>query len=153
MVSIDRTPHMRNLSDICGVLLIDEIEQHLHPRWRQRIVQRLRKCFPSVQFISTTHSEIVARTVGGPKSEDLLYLLELNHEHKRVDGRSIETIEGLDLDQAIKSEAFSVKSSTSQIVRDWMDRFQKLKSKKRPSRQIWCYLPSFDGSQAKRRTF
>jgi predicted ATP-binding protein involved in virulence len=39
-----------------GVVLIDELELHLHPSWQREIVKTLRGLFPSVQFIATTHS-------------------------------------------------------------------------------------------------
>ena len=46
--------------DIRGIVLIDEIEQHLHPRWQLSIFNSLRSTFPNVQFIATTHSPLVA---------------------------------------------------------------------------------------------
>jgi predicted ATP-binding protein involved in virulence len=46
-----------------GIVLIDEIEQHLHPGWQQRILPALREAFPKVQFIVTTHSPEVLTTV------------------------------------------------------------------------------------------
>ena len=49
-----------NLTDIHGIVLIDEIEQYLHPRWQRNIMQLLQKSFPHVQFIATTHSPLVA---------------------------------------------------------------------------------------------
>lgn len=39
-----------------GVVLIDELELHLHPRWQREVVLTLRDIFPAVQFIATTHS-------------------------------------------------------------------------------------------------
>jgi hypothetical protein len=39
-----------------AVVLIDEIELHLHPRWQRQIVQNLLAAFPKCQFIATTHS-------------------------------------------------------------------------------------------------
>lgn len=39
-----------------GVVLIDEIELHLHPRWQQTIIARLLEIFPNIQFITSTHS-------------------------------------------------------------------------------------------------
>lgn len=39
-----------------GVVLIDEIELHMHPSWQRKILPTLRKCFPNIQFIVTTHS-------------------------------------------------------------------------------------------------
>ena len=49
-----------DLTNVCGIVLIDEIEQHLHPRWQRNIVQLLTDCFPDVQFVITTHSPLVA---------------------------------------------------------------------------------------------
>jgi predicted ATP-binding protein involved in virulence len=46
-----------------GIVLIDEIDQHLHPGWQQRILPALRNAFPRVQFIVTTHSPEVLSTV------------------------------------------------------------------------------------------
>jgi len=39
-----------------GIVLIDELELHLHPEWQRSIVNALKKTFPGLQFISTTHS-------------------------------------------------------------------------------------------------
>jgi predicted ATP-binding protein involved in virulence len=39
-----------------GIVLIDEIELHLHPKWQRNVVQLLSSTFPNVQFIVTTHS-------------------------------------------------------------------------------------------------
>jgi predicted ATP-binding protein involved in virulence len=38
------------------VVLIDEIDLHLHPQWQRQIVRNLREAFPRCQFIATTHS-------------------------------------------------------------------------------------------------
>lgn len=46
-----------------GIVLIDEIEMHLHPAWQQRILRQLANAFPRVQFICTTHSPQVLSTV------------------------------------------------------------------------------------------
>jgi predicted ATP-binding protein involved in virulence len=48
-----------------GIVLIDEIELHLHPRWQQKIIQILRKCFPRLQFIISTHSPQILGEVEG----------------------------------------------------------------------------------------
>lgn len=44
-------PHLRT-----GIVLIDEIDLHLHPRWQREVIPRLESAFPNVQFIVTTHS-------------------------------------------------------------------------------------------------
>lgn len=50
----------RPLSALTGIVLIDELEQHLHPRWQRQIVQLLHQYFPNVQFIATTHTPMCA---------------------------------------------------------------------------------------------
>jgi tetratricopeptide (TPR) repeat protein len=46
-----------------GILLVDEIEQHLHPRWQRYILQRLAAQLPHMQIITTTHTPLVASAV------------------------------------------------------------------------------------------
>ncbi|MBE9128999.1 MULTISPECIES: AAA family ATPase [unclassified Coleofasciculus] len=56
----------------CGIILIDEIELHLHPAWQREIIPALTRTFPNCQFIVTTHSPQVISQVQ-PES---IYLLE-----------------------------------------------------------------------------
>ncbi len=49
-----------NPLDEQAIVLIDEIDAHMHPRWQQEIVPALSKIFPNIQFIATTHSPLVA---------------------------------------------------------------------------------------------
>lgn len=44
-----------------GVVMIDEIDAHLHPTWQREIGVRLRRQFPKIQFIVTTHSPIICQ--------------------------------------------------------------------------------------------
>lgn len=46
-----------------GLVLIDEVDLHLHPSWQQRVVDLLQAAFPSMQFVLTTHSPQVLSTV------------------------------------------------------------------------------------------
>ena len=46
-----------------GVVLIDELELHLHPRWQREVGEKLRKTFPNIQFIVTTHSPFVIQAL------------------------------------------------------------------------------------------
>lgn len=46
-----------------GIVIIDEIDLHLHPRWQQKILPKLLETFPGIQFIVTTHSPQVLTTV------------------------------------------------------------------------------------------
>lgn len=46
-----------------GVVLIDEIELHLHPTWQRNVIDKLRTTFPNIQFIATTHSPFVIQSL------------------------------------------------------------------------------------------
>ncbi|HGM5491250.1 TPA: retron Ec78 anti-phage system effector ATPase PtuA [Serratia fonticola] len=46
-----------------GVIFIDELELHLHPKWQQQVIFKLKDVFPNIQFILTTHSPQVLTTV------------------------------------------------------------------------------------------
>lgn len=52
-------PDMKNFSELSGVVLIDEIDAHLHPKWQWKVLEAIRAVFPKVQFIIATHSPIV----------------------------------------------------------------------------------------------
>lgn len=51
-------PHLAQdaVRETPGVVLIDEIDLHLHPRWQRSIVSNLKKAFPALQFVASTHS-------------------------------------------------------------------------------------------------
>lgn len=46
-----------------GVVLIDEVELHMHPSWQRTILKNLRNTFPNIQFIITTHSPIILNEI------------------------------------------------------------------------------------------
>lgn len=48
-----------------GIIMIDEVDLHLHPAWQQTIVSKLTDIFPNCQFFMTTHSPVVASDVKG----------------------------------------------------------------------------------------
>ena len=56
-------PHLDDPLQSEAVVLIDEIELHLHPSWQQRILTDLTRTFPNTQFIVSTHSPQVLTTV------------------------------------------------------------------------------------------
>ena len=59
------------LDETPGIVLIDEVDMHLHPAWQKRIVEDLHYIFPKVQFIMTTHSPSILANV---KQEHILLL-------------------------------------------------------------------------------
>jgi predicted ATP-binding protein involved in virulence len=56
--AITLNPHMGRevLQRIVGIVTIDELDLHLHPRWQRRVIHDLKRTFPRIQFIATTHS-------------------------------------------------------------------------------------------------
>ena len=72
-----------------GVVLIDEIELHMHPFWQRNVVGKLRETFPNIQFIITPHSPIVVSEID---DEFNIYFLQNKEasseviEFKRLDG-------------------------------------------------------------------
>lgn len=54
-----------------GIVLIDEIDLHLHPRWQRRVVEDLRSVFPAIQFIATTHSPSIIQSLRAGELIDL----------------------------------------------------------------------------------
>ena len=69
-----------NVNEAKGIVLIDEIDMHLHPKWQWNIVNALEETFPNVQFILTTHSPIVISSCQNEHlvlitdSQDVVYL-------------------------------------------------------------------------------
>ncbi len=86
-----------------GVVLIDELELHLHPRWQREVSGKLRNTFPNIQFIATTHSPFVIQAL---KPGELINLDP--EEFEEYAGKSLEDIAenvmGVDLPQ--KSERY-----------------------------------------------
>lgn len=56
-------PELENLLEGFGLVMVDEIELHLHPSWQRTIIPNLRNTFPNIQFIVTTHSPQVLSNV------------------------------------------------------------------------------------------
>lgn len=50
-----------------GIVLIDEVELHLHPQWQKKIIEKLMDTFPNIQFIISTHSPQVLCEIEGKK--------------------------------------------------------------------------------------
>lgn len=62
--------------DVPGIVLIDEVDMHLHPEWQQVILPSLQATFPRVQFIVTTHSPQVLSTV----PRECIRIIEQDHD-------------------------------------------------------------------------
>jgi predicted ATP-binding protein involved in virulence len=58
-------PHLKTEAALKteGVVLIDELDLHLHPSWQKKVAKSLKETFPNIQFIVTTHSPLILSTV------------------------------------------------------------------------------------------
>ncbi len=66
-------PHLadRVIQETSGVVLIDELDLHLHPKWQRHVAQDLKNTFPNIQFIATTHSP---QLIGETPTEEVIPL-------------------------------------------------------------------------------
>ena len=65
-------PHLKNPLEGEGIVLIDEIDLHLHPQWQREVIPALLATFPNLQFIVTTHSPQVLSKV----HKESIFILE-----------------------------------------------------------------------------
>ena len=81
-----------------GVVLIDELELHLHPKWQREVSEKLRRTFPNIQFIATTHSPFVIQAL---RPGELINLdpEELGEYADRSIEDIAETVMGVDMPQ------------------------------------------------------
>jgi hypothetical protein len=120
---------LENGGDIGGILLVDELEQHLHPRWQRHIVQRLRKQFPKTQIFASTHTPLAAVGTADVESARLLRL------RTEPDGKITtleldpQSLDGLRADQVLASDAFGLYTSRNPGSEDDMTRYAELLGK------------------------
>jgi predicted ATPase len=119
----------RSLDAAEGIVLIDEIGVHLHPRWRMGIVSALREVFPRVQFIVTTHDPLCLR---GLRNGEVITMHRSNRN--RIFARTdLPPVEGMRVDQLLTSEHFGLESTLDPAVQSLMGRYQQLLAKPRPT--------------------
>ena len=94
--------------ELSGIVIIDEIEQHLHPKWQRKIVGLLQEIFPKIQFIMTTHSPLIAGNAGKLFNDgNGLKLFYAGRKNEKSEISEIEENLGeLGCDQILSSEAF-----------------------------------------------
>lgn len=86
-------------SEFDGVIMIDEIDLHLHPTWQAQLIDTLKILFPAAQFIVTTHSPSILQTLNpeeiiplGMDEEGNTYIKELNLGEYGLQGWTLEEI-------------------------------------------------------------
>lgn len=100
-----------DITKIPGLLLIDEIENHLHPQWQKKVLGIIRTVFPNLQIILTTHSPFVISSVNGAR----IYTCVSNGDYSEIkDETDIYT--HLPVEEILASDVFAVSSFNNEIT-------------------------------------
>jgi predicted ATP-binding protein involved in virulence len=120
-----------SMSTAEGVVLLDEIGSHLHPRWRMRIVDALRDAFPSVQFVVTTHDPLCLR---GLETGEVA-LMRRDSQGKIHAITELPAVKGLTVNQLLTSEHFGLSTTMDPKVEAVYERYRELLEKPRLSKK------------------
>nr|WP_314877777.1 AAA family ATPase [uncultured Pseudomonas sp.] len=102
-VATDNTP----IDAIPGMVLVDEIDLHLHPQWQRNVVPSLAAAFPKLQFVLTSHSPLVASTV---KRENV-FITDTAHDGTATILQIEENVYGRSMEQLLLSSYFGMQST------------------------------------------
>jgi energy-coupling factor transporter ATP-binding protein EcfA2 len=105
----------RLIVDVEGIVLVDEIDQRMHPRWQQMVLPRLGLTFPALQFICTAHSPLLP---SGLQRENLI-LVEPDPDFPgegatKASRLTTEDVYGRTADQVLASSYFGLPSTRSE---------------------------------------
>lgn len=102
----DRYPNSPNPLAEPAVVLVDEIDLHLHPQWQRTLISYLTNLFPNTQFIATAHSPLVVQAAGDAN----IVLLRRKGDHVVIDN-DVESVKGWRVDQVLTSDLFGLESA------------------------------------------
>ena len=110
-----------------GIVIIDEIELHLHPTLQQEVLNRFKKTFPEIQFIVSTHSPLVISNLKANTEEDKV--IRLKNDGNRYYWEPVENVYGIDyttnLMEVIESDYRS--STIDKLINAYLVLFGKKK--------------------------
>lgn len=127
--------------EVSGIIIIDEIEQHLHPIWQKEIISKLAKQFKNVQFFVATHSPVLALNAFRTKLDDpkskLFYLKwkKSNRESFSEISEVQESINELNYVQLLESEAFGHIINSNSTVESLLKQMSELASIDKPTKR------------------
>ena len=121
---IERYPKSRNPLHEPAIVLVDEIDLHLHPRWQRKVRKTLVHHFPRVQFIATAHSPLMAQS----SLDDNLAVVRQSGDHAEIVNDPT-VIKEWRLDQLITSDLFGLDSARSPAVAEMQERRAELLEK------------------------
>jgi energy-coupling factor transporter ATP-binding protein EcfA2 len=113
-----------------GVVLIDEIDAHLHPEWQREIGFWLKSHFPKVQFLVTTHSPIILQAAD-PNGLFVLPEPGSGDEPRRLTHEEYQKIVVSRPNLILLSPAFGLENDRSEVVVEKRQKYSKLQGKKR----------------------
>ncbi|KAA6326732.1 DNA replication and repair protein RecF [termite gut metagenome] len=94
----ERYPDSENPLSESAIVLVDEIDLHLHPKWQRDIISFLSKAFPNVQFIVTTHSPLVIQSMDNVN----LYVLHREGNKVKVEHSSVSNFRGWTVEEILR---------------------------------------------------
>ena len=115
----EANPGMENPLDSPGIVLIDEIDLHLHPRWQQQILRQLTEVFKNVQFVVSTHSPIVL--LG---ALDIVQIVRLEGQH--IESCVLHDYSSYDVNQLLLSQLFGLDNVLTPATAKMMKRREAL---------------------------
>ena len=119
---------LRADEDPAGILLIDEIEQHLHPRWQRHVLQRLSHQLPRLQIITTTHTPLIASGMADVQSAGLLRLYRGDKMEVAVEAIDPRQLDGKRAGEVL-TEVFDLVASRNPGSSEDLTRYFELRSK------------------------
>ena len=114
--------------DLPGVVIIDEVDAHLHPSWQRRIGGWFTKIFPKLQFIVTTHSPLICQTAANGSVWRLSAPGERT-EGKRIVGAALERLVYGTVLEAFETDLFGKGVSRSALAQEKLSRLAALNVK------------------------
>jgi hypothetical protein len=100
-------PSGKKLVDNKGIVMVDEIDLHLHPKWQMTVLPNLAKCLPNLQFIVTSHSPLVVGTLEWMN----IILMSPGRNQSSHAKRVLWAVHGLDADQVLLTDFFGMQST------------------------------------------
>lgn len=125
---VERYPDSPNPLAEPAVVLVDEIDLHLHPVWQRKLMGYLTERFPNTQFIATAHSPLVAQAAADAN----LAVLRREGDHVVIDN-DVDDIRNWRIDQILTSDLFGLETARPPQMEAALLERRELLSKSRPS--------------------
>lgn len=111
---VDVVPSGLRPDGVAGVVLVDEIDLHLHPAWQREIVPTLGLAFPRIQFVMSSHSPLVASTV---RRENVFVTRSADDGTVTV-AQLEESVFGRSMEQLLLSSYFGLRTTRPELFQE-----------------------------------